>query len=692
MSRLIKEIPGSEFKKYLRSHKACRPGPAYELEGKYGVIHFNFKSFLADKAIVHFRRRSGNGVGVLVSGPNIVNLHITSKIKSSVTIPIDESGDIFVKRTQRSSGNIDILSISLYAEQEAPEVDWSAILRRCEQHSCLKLVNGKLMASEGAFIKAGRVNSVQTDPPNCFKKIDGKEIKFLSSCEIVDLDVSVVSNQLVSTQLSPISQTVHFEPEPPVIKPPEESVKSPEPRQEPVSPKPVRSEAPHVSHLIFDSAASGFTKSFSNNDVKLFPKHIVLGHRGEYKLPMRSVQPGRPYLIVVEAANVRGNGRFTATLSPSDDAKNKPLVAPNRKQTIQKRVVANHNANAFHLVVGRHPGSTGDVMITRITCVADTYMPPVAHEVMRNYAPYSVTRIVMGPDSDNPILQRSLQFAKHSSTWKVSDSKKLDIQGKFSSNTYSGVNWFHRIKPLLKNIDFSEKNSTCSIQDINSLVSGRNNLFLEECLVEDITEDKLNLLKTYKKIITPSVMVEGFLSEKLPNCNVVCGFKPWPICDTESSVPVPSSYFLVFNRNSKITSKIIDAHKPELPKIVLVGARGRYDPSLILTNEYLGYSGLLHLIKNAKAVIDLPLIDYDSGLLRLCVGCGTPMITSNFKAVEYIEAAVFINREEEIKGGKVPSKESITDAMQQVLQRTRAPESLDDYCQEMNQTLKTMFL
>ncbi|NJO18396.1 MAG: hypothetical protein HC877_22480 [Thioploca sp.] len=395
--------------------KSCRPGSAYELEGKHGILSFNFKEIDADSATVLFRRRSGNGIVLLTSGRNSINCNIMSKVRQSVSITLDSSGELNIKRTQRSNGSLDVLSIELYTSKIEEIINWSSILRKCESYTCLRQIENKLLATEGGFIKAGEIISIETDPPNMFKRDGGDCIRFLGSCVIKSLDVTGRPKSKVP------DLPTHREISPPLIQPIEKSndiilTEPIRPVNKPIIP--IKQEEGN-SRLLFDTATGGFTKSFANNDTQVFPKHAILGHRGEYRIPVRFVKSYKDYILMVEASNIKGNGKFTATLAPSNDEKNRPLITLHHKQIFTKNLTAVGNPEQYEIVISRHPGSTGNVMITRIMFLEDIVNRVSVQDIMQSYLIEGKISNNAGnvPNVSDPILLKSLKYARHMNTW-----------------------------------------------------------------------------------------------------------------------------------------------------------------------------------------------------------------------------------------------------------------------------------
>ena len=686
MEYKVRDIAASEFKQYIMAMKACRPGPHYELEGKYGMLHLNFGETSANRAVVTLKRKSGNGVGVIVSGPNLTNIHVTSKVRHIVNVPLHQSKDLFIKRTQRSNGNLDVIKVELFGDKEEVEINWSEILKSCSSHTCLRTVGGKLFASEGATIVAEEIGLVETNPPNMYS-INGNKIRFLRSCEVVKLEAQ--SKKTVGKK--PPEQLVHMQEEPAVLKKADEKTDVQPQNTNRIKRTPEKKAEMSSSLLAFDSAASGFTRSFVNNDVVVHPKHMVLGHRGEYRMPIRSLEAGRGAIITVEAANMRGNGRFVATITPSDDAKNRPIVTSNHKQRFEKRIVAAKTDDIHYLVVGRNQCCTGDMMITRITVVMDPYMKPESVDVVRRYVTNSDASIVGNVQNiDDPVLLKSLKHAAHSSTWEGKD--KLDFDSHFSTTSYSGLNWFHRVSPIIPNVHLGGNQVKMTMQVAGSIKSFGKRVFVEECYPDSLTKDDLKALRHFDQIITPSAQVQEFLQSDMPNATVTLGYKPWPLTQAKQGVPVPKDYILVFNRDPVITKRVIDAHKDDMPKLVVVGARGGYPAKVLPTNEYLPYPNLLHLIENAKTIVDIPYCyEYDSGLFRLCMAYGKPTITSNWKAIEHTESAIYIMPDDKHLNGKIPGTDAIREALEDSVNKGPAPDTLEGYVLEFNEAMGVIF-
>ncbi|NJO18397.1 MAG: hypothetical protein HC877_22485 [Thioploca sp.] len=270
---------------------------------------------------------------------------------------------------------------------------------------------------------------------------------------------------------------------------------------------------------------------------------------------------------------------------------------------------------------------------------------------------------------------------------------KTHLKSTFSSNSYSGLSWFHKISPTLPDVRFAEKDINLTIQNAGNIFHNGRSIFIEECEEKDITDKDLENLNKFDRIMTPSIQISNYLSDKLGK-EIYTAYKPWPYTEGAKMVPIDEDYILVFNRNIEMVRRVLGAHDGKLKqKIVLVGARGNYPGYVFPVNEYLPYKGLIYLIQKAKLIIDFGNItEYDSGLLRLCmaIGGGT-VISNNWKTVEYTDGGIYLISDEEKDNKPVISVEKIKESIEDALQRTSVPDILDDYLVEYKEMVKFLF-
>ena len=188
-SSLIRNIKANELKGLIEtSSNTYWNDGCVILEPKAGKLVLNFTQMEefrdCNSFTVQLKRVSGNGLVMISCGILSQEHQIVSKTTQNISCSFNGS-KIQFHRTQRSTGELAILNISMYRDSK-PSTDWNRIIANCT-HSCLRLVGDQLHASSGAWIKGINIK-VQTSPENSYHQ-NGDEIKFIAPCRIVDLSV-----------------------------------------------------------------------------------------------------------------------------------------------------------------------------------------------------------------------------------------------------------------------------------------------------------------------------------------------------------------------------------------------------------------------------------------------------------------------------------------------------------------------
>jgi hypothetical protein len=669
--KLIRKVSGPDLKTFIKSTKACRGGAAWDLEAKFGILSLQFADLDVDEALISFRRKSGNGLVIVVSGANLADVQISSKINHDVTIKLDQSKILDIKRPFRSRGSIEVLSVALWNNHFMMDLDWNSVLKKCHEHTCLRLVDGKLMASEGAMIVADAISNVITAPANMFTLSDDRVV-FLGACEILDMTISGVGSEVPEENY----MKHHLETEPAVLSPAEPSEPSRAGRATSRPRKALPNSGGHSSRLLYDSQSMGFNDAFANKDVKTLDSHVVLGSKGEYKIPARFVEANHNYVLVIEASNLRGNGKLSLALKPGITINgHETILAARNTRPFNTTVRSSSDSSCLHHVtIGRHPSATGDVSISRVMVLADFdrsyqlpesvrsgHMPsgdPLLYQPLFHDATLYVPEVV-----GDEVAVNSKRYARHRSMHSA--TRKIPRKATVKVHTDSGMSWLGKIQPLVPDVVPTEKTGDLCI-GIAGALSEAARIYLEEFKLDDLTEKDLEKLSRAKRIMSPSSSNVEHLRSKL-STEVVHMPRLWPYTVPEKLVPV-ENYMVTFNRDPVITRYVIDAINGVAPKLVVLGARGAYPEWVVPVNEYLGYQHLLHLLCSARCVIDVPPIyDYTSAALSLVQAAQIPIVSSNWMCMEGGESH-FVIAEQEHQGRRVPSTDALRAAAQEAIE------------------------
>jgi hypothetical protein len=682
----VAQLSFYELKEYIKSLKSARvKGEAYELEPKFGVITFDLKKFEdADECVVSFRRGSGNGLIVLASGPNSEEQQISSKRREDVVGKLSANGELSIKRPFRSRGTVELLSMELFTHRDNTEVDWNNILRRCKEHTCLRLVDGKLMASEGAAVFADSVKNVHTKPDNMFT-LSPDRVIFLGSCQILSMEIDGESGEVLDLP--------HMTQEPQVLKPesdsqPQRAKKHKKPPGEKKG-KLSRIKGTTNSRLLFDSRPGGFAKLSCNGEYKNHGTHVTIGIKGEVVIPTKFMIANEKYVVVVEATKLSGNGKFT--VRTGSKSQNTFIASGNKKAYNASLSSGNLSEGGFQVVVGRHDSSKGSVSIHRVMVLLDydkkPYIPPPmfvdAEAALRAPAPAVTSiqeRVFSYRFENNPVAKNSLSFARHTPE-EYANGHIDDIDGTVSIKTFSSMSWFSKVKELLPRVQLKESGSNSSMGSIGAIVPA-NTMYLEEFDSNNVSDGDLSSLSNAKRILLSSNGNAEFMKEKFPNAEVKVICRMWPYVEPKKFVPV-DNYMVVFNRDPKTTEIAIDALKDKFPTLVVVGARGKYPAYILPTNEYLPYPGLLYLILNARCVIDLPHhSEYNSAILNFLTAANVPICSSNWNCMS--------NESERIRF-LIPSKNGIKNAVRELIEQPAKRNNLQDYNNKFKEAMRELF-
>jgi hypothetical protein len=672
--KLIKEIPGSEIKNYIKSVKSCRGGNTYELEAKFGVLALQFSDLDVDEAIISFRRKSGNGLVIAVSGPHLKDVQISSKVNQQVGISLDSSKVLNIKRPFRSRGSVEVKSIALWNNHFMMEVDWSSVLKKCHEHTCLRLVDGKLMASEGAMIAADAISNVVTQPANMFTLSEGTVV-FLGSCEIRDITVDGVGTDIPKENY----MRHHLEKEPPVLIPePSKDSGAVQPTERPVRKIPEETRG-HSSRLLYDSQNMGFNSSFGNSGVRVSDNHIVLGGRGEYKIPARFVNINSNYVLVVEAANLRGNGKMSVEIAPGTVVSDSnTILVTQQKKAYNKTVRSSSDNSCLHnVVIGRHLSATGDISVSRVMVLADfdrsyqipenlrfNQLPsgaPMPYQALFHDSMLHVSRVV-----DDDVLINSRRYARHRSLHNP--PRIVSHRATIRVHTASGMSWLSKAQPLVPGLEPTDKPGADLCIGTAGALSEAARIYLEEFKPDELSEADIKKLSKAKKVMSPSSGNVEWLTGILPE-GIEISHVPrlWPYVEPKKLVPV-SDYMVTFNRDPKVTSYLIDSLNGLVPNLVVLGARGKYPSWVVPVNEYLGYHNLMHVLCNARCVVDVPPVyDYTSAALHLVQAAGIPVVSSNWMCME-AKGSHFVIADQDHDGKRVPSKEALSTAVKEAVE------------------------
>lgn len=331
-------IRGGELKQYIQSMRECTVrASAFVIGSRHGSVVFDFTG--VNVCTFTLRKHSGNGKVVVTCGDKVSTETVTSKSAQKLTVDLAHSKSVKLSRPKDGIGSVIILDIAL-------DMDWNTKLSKASECRSIKIVNGKALASEGSNIKADAIREVATNPPNMFKiNNNNTVVEFAGACEITSLQLDGQGGaKLDYPHLPEVTQS------------------SPGPSKGNGLVRP----APASPRVILDTRSNGFHSQFANGDAKVPNRNFArLGRHGAYSIPLSLLQGNTEYSVLVEASPVSrsGNSKFTVDIEPSTSPAPTIMFAANKTKAI---MINTAPMGPYKLVIGRHPSSTGDILLNRI--------------------------------------------------------------------------------------------------------------------------------------------------------------------------------------------------------------------------------------------------------------------------------------------------------------------------------------
>jgi len=668
---VVEEIEIGRLSRYIESSRDCRIGNVCEM-GKLGHIILNLSGIDPDECRLTMRRKSGNGMLMMSTGHASNVFRISSKVGQDVRMFM-RGGKLELRRPARSQGEIEVTSIVL-SKKVKKAVEWSKILDRATERSCIKLVGNKLMAASGARIVADEIGEVETSPPNMYRKNDDDtEVVFAGACEVITLDINGPGRSAEAVPPQMKEGTKPLQKESPSGDAIEQQALTPTKNATAKGePAPV---IPEAKYLLFDSDTAGFNRAFIVGSGAYIPKQgISLNPRAEYRFSLERVAPETPYVIIVEARTLSGNGKLSAGIAPG--GKPEVQLVPRHKKTMRFRCGAGQRPHdSFQFFITRTPASTGEVLIHRIMI-----MGAVPRESMKDVLDrhaiadpdLSQSCSVHVDEEKDPILRLSKQYARHLKQ-RYDDLTPMSLQRILSTNTFCSSSWFSKVSPILTSVRRSSNAKSADIaMGVPGCLSKAKRIFIEES-VRELSSEDFDLLNGAEKIFTNSQQLVNKIAETIPEHKVEFTPRYWPLPGPQGIPFLRGEFVLVFNRHSEITKRILSCLPDGCPRVVLVGARGRYEQNVIPINEYLPYRKLVWLMGNAKAIVDVQMVsEYHSGALDACKFLNRPIVTNNWTLMGDPDVDLVIS-DEKYESIHLPEPESISAGIESALDRNLKP-------------------
>lgn len=686
MRHVVQEIAASKLKPYAIASRACRFASTCELESKFGVVSFDFSSFQnVDYVVFQARRKSGNGKAVLVSGNRAEEYGILSKYCQDIGITV-AAPRIDFKRTARGTGSIEILKAILYSSKPRKNYDWTAVLNSAVDYKHMRIVDDKLMASEGAYLKAAGINSILTNPPDIFV-VNKNVIDFKGNCEIIDLNIIPASQ--INTQ-----QYHHVESPDPILTP---AIPDIEDKKSEVKVQHSRNTNINVggkkaqsTNVIYDSKGIDWIQSsnaVANQYVKVTKNFVRMSHKGMIAIPIGAIQPSYHYIAVLDCISVNGNGKMQAQIAPSGADNPQVIVATVLRRNININVYSSLMApdvESFRLVINRPIGATGEIVIYRVMLVKSRQMVTYHNDMT-----YMSDPDVANMQSVQPIKDTIHDISRSFATIKKELYKPYqtfeDVKGVIEPLTFSSNQWLNKAINHFPKVKIKSNLIThqSSINETDVVIANLgflkkcDKIWLENFIFEPSKKD-IDILKQAKKIYSSSLPNIQMLRRQFKN-QIEYIPRIWPTIQPSKRPPLQQKYVLYFDRNKSFTKQMISAYLfKELPKLVIVGGRGNYPNPIKVYNEHTDYDTIYSLIINAACLLDLPKCNhYMSAILDLAFMANVPIVTTNHWMSIAKPPAVLLKSQFDGAKGIRPVFSSITPCLKHAMKGQRKKIRID---------------
>ena len=173
------------------------------------------------------------------------------------------------------------------------------------------------------------------------------------------------------------------------------------------------------------------------------------------------------------------------------------------------------------------------------------------------------------------------------------------MSGTIMTNNVSGVVWASRVKSMIKHIRIGNLKS--EVVNESLLISHLGHLRPANRIWIDpfefganINEQDTMAINRAHKVMSPSLSNAQYLRSKFENKKIEQAHLPLPWVEPEADeIFQKLDFVLVFERDRSGLNKLLDVWNNSLPKLVVMGARGRYPDFVIPLNEYYPYRKLL---------------------------------------------------------------------------------------------------
>ena len=667
----IKQITGLHLKSFVTSYRSCRfDNDGCLLEGKAARLKLNFSGVgEIERCDLVFSRKSGNGLFKITefknSGIHNKNHVVSSKSQEIIEPDFSNFKSFELSRTAHSSGDIKLIEVNLYfVKNEAKsEGNWKELLSYCKHYKNLKVSNGRLFASHGAYLDGCYADIVlKTRPANMYKK-SGSRLVFLGSCEV--LSYSLGSGAKAPPARRRNNQNIfkhRNKPTPSVRRPNEGSGGSGGKVQRYGRDLLLGTMSEVPVGVIFDTVDSNGLKALNasavtSSLVRLLDvnnKSSLCMSRGALiRQTIPALSAGLYYTVNFLAKKITGNGFIEVGIM---DRSNRVITSESFRLSPQlKEAKCKLHAHAelssgnavppFKLFIKREAQrSSGDIVIARVTIANDgkvTYahaIPSLDSSIIsplssKIFEKSNIDNFVSKKYNDDLIYATSKLFARY--YIPDSDIKFTKFNNNIAVTTPSGFLYYNKLKAFCPNLKLLNASNGLSkgsllIGEVGMLVPS-SHIWVDSFDKISLSKDQLEVLKKSKVIYTPCLENFELLKTICPDARVHLKCKPlFAMTCTKDKYFKNNKYVLMFYRDDKSLDFVIRNWKDSYPKIFLVGGRGAYPSFIQSVNEYMPYKKLLYVIQMAEFVLDIDNnVNYISSFMNMINFFKIPILTSN---------------------------------------------------------------
>lgn len=700
------KITADKIKDYIESYKSCIiQCDGVKIRPKFGILKLNFSGLNVEECELKIKSISGNGK-IIIRSENQVESIIALKSFQNFGIPVKEQ--LKIKRPADGTGEIVLSEIILHTVGTEMLVDWKRIVRHCERYRYLRMVEGRLFADPGAFIKDNyTIKKIVTNPDGVCTR-DGSKLLFSNSCEIIEMDMKGTVFQ------SKIPYKHREAPSPQInvlnVQPVFDEIKTPKLSNIVLDVAPIQTDQIDSGILFNSTRLDAFSKfrQIKNKFVKLISSngknYLLIRKGGKCFLSVSNLNNETVYIIIVRAKRLNGNGKLLVALSHIENEFSGGVNVVFDQSISNKYVVLSTKTCPYgqfqKINFAIEETSSGEILIEEVLVVENIGLNRTMGLTNDSLA-FSSNSANLSDGSylsiDNVIYDIVYRTAKKYAIYTpiACSNKEQNVFGQVSTTTTSGLSWINKICsacPQIKNIkNINITNQSFVVSRLGALISAKQ-IWIDSFNEKELRDKDISILKLAKKIYSPSLKNVQMLTEALPNSCIELCPKLIPYINPK---PIPyfknKEFVLSFYRDSDSVNKIIQAWQKDMPMLVLVGARGNYPNNVLPVNEYMPYDELLFLLENCKIILDIPAyIDYHSAFLELGYHLGVPIVSSNWFAIDK-KNCIFLPSTESVGLYSIPSEEAITDGVNCACKMSKKTKRIDDYKKKFISNISKLF-